>query len=727
MVDSEVGKIVYQTAMRGEDVTGLYDQLAPSQQQAVFHELQDQVRKHTIVGLTPVLFIVGEDIDGDGRGDRLSLLSNSQSGLVLYGNHRVAENKEKVASRSLDSATSALWQPIAAQFGWTDSKEIWSAVERYEKLASTGGVSQQSRVRLYDDLTRLLTVPDSPLANLEPQEKKAKLLARLSFQENRDQDKFTFPIKKTSPQEDAAIDKEDSQASSMKMFLALEHYFKGSVKNWSEAKQTAQVEYDRMRAQDTYRYNHLPKAEDYEVNVDEHGYLRWVKSPDGKTTFYECNRRAGGLSRVIEPDGNSYELGRDGRWYKNGSAQPEPQEVSMEPLKGERVELHDGYVFAVNEHGSVRLSPSRVVGEKNISLNDFAEEALHMMPLFDRDGDQHLSSLELGMAVDDDRLTADVQQVVAALYVQRKGLAKFAENDGNGISLADLEAFTAFIKGGFKSAQGDEALSFVAQGVDGKLKAVQFLQKVGSSKELYNEYGEIRPEQVRQGAIGDCYFMAALASLAACDPELIRRSMKVNRDGTFTVTFAGAPNEPITVRPITDAELSLYADGGKEGVWAAIMEKAYGKYCQESLFRRSPKNLDGGSTIQEGADGGGRPERVLQLLTGKSVDSDELHLTTKNETAKKLDEALNQKPHRAVTAGINASVKQIFGKDYEYTEDDFAMGHAYSIIGFVPGPNGGTVVVRNPWGGKDGTPSGRMELTLDEFYSNFSDVSYMQN
>ncbi|MGC4113421.1 MAG: C2 family cysteine protease [Myxococcales bacterium] len=47
----------------------------------------------------------------------------------------------------------------------------------------------------------------------------------------------------------------------------------------------------------------------------------------------------------------------------------------------------------------------------------------------------------------------------------------------------------------------------------------------------------IKPEDVQQGQLGDCYFPAAIAALAKSQPEVLQNMIKENGDGTYTVTF----------------------------------------------------------------------------------------------------------------------------------------------------------------------------------------------
>jgi len=73
---------------------------------------------------------------------------------------------------------------------------------------------------------------------------------------------------------------------------------------------------------------------------------------------------------------------------------------------------------------------------------------------------------------------------------------------------------------------------------------------------------DIDPNDVRQGQLGDCYFLATLASIAQQDPERIRNMVEANSDGTYTVWFPShhpATGGRIPVR--VTADLPLDRDG----------------------------------------------------------------------------------------------------------------------------------------------------------------------
>jgi hypothetical protein len=191
-----------------------------------------------------------------------------------------------------------------------------------------------------------------------------------------------------------------------------------------------------------------------------------------------------------------------------------------------------------------------------------------------------------------------------------------------------------------------------------------------------------------------------------------------NGNGSYTVTFPGDPDNPITVNAPTQAELGLYNGGTKFGTWVNVLENAWGEYRSQHggvLSQISINVIGGAYTSAEGGGGGGRPEHALRLLTGNGTQTFSPSSFTEQQLAQYLDTALEN--GSAITAGINRSLTS------DRTQDDFMRAHAYSIIGFERGQDGtGYVTVRNPWGENNESTGGTIRITLAQLQQNFSDV-----
>ncbi|CAI7977408.1 Peptidase C2 calpain [Frankia sp. Hr75.2] len=121
----------------------------------------------------------------------------------------------------------------------------------------------------------------------------------------------------------------------------------------------------------------------------------------------------------------------------------------------------------------------------------------------------------------------------------------------------------------------------------------------------------VTPSDVGQGAVGDCYLLAALIGIAQADPGLLRRNLRENPNGTVSVTVhlpTGAV--PVTVtrslpaRAEAGQEIAADADNaaGEPELWAALYEKA----CARTAG--SYARLEGGD-----------PATAMEYLTGTTA------------------------------------------------------------------------------------------------------------
>ena len=96
------------------------------------------------------------------------------------------------------------------------------------------------------------------------------------------------------------------------------------------------------------------------------------------------------------------------------------------------------------------------------------------------------------------------------------------------------------------------------------------------------------PNMINQQGLGDCWLLAGLGAVARDDPQFIRDHMKLNADGTWTVTMYkdGDPVE-ITVEPEVAQDGVMDPSGNPS--WASIYEKAAAEYWGGSY-----DDIDGG-------------------------------------------------------------------------------------------------------------------------------------
>jgi len=275
------------------------------------------------------------------------------------------------------------------------------------------------------------------------------------------------------------------------------------------------------------------------------------------------------------------------------------------------------------------------------------------------------------------------------------------------ISIADFKAHSKQLEATLQSQaviQVSKGISFTAQS-----------QKPGVSYALFADGDAIKsisPEAIKQRSIGDCYFEASLASLAKERPQDIEKMIKDNNDGTYTVTFPGAPDEPIVVKAPTEAELGVYNAASEYGIWANVIEKAFGQYRQNhgliGLLEWIPGKQE--HTPTDAAGGGGMAIEAMNLLSPKGSDLSFCFWNSEDDIATEIKEALRDS--RMVTCGTPGV------SDQERLANGYPADHVYSVVGYREDAQGHRfVTVRNPWGGegKDGTS----EVSIEEFKRTF--------
>ncbi len=215
---------------------------------------------------------------------------------------------------------------------------------------------------------------------------------------------------------------------------------------------------------------------------------------------------------------------------------------------------------------------------------------------------------------------------------------------------------------------------------------------------------------VRQGAIGNCYFPAALAAVAAQNPQAIKDAIKQNPDGTYTVRFyeSGNKNRPVDIKldsdlyvrsfggPIYGGSLGGSVEKDKMELWYPLIEKAYAQWkgSYDAIG-------NGGSAGRVMSEVLGRPQGYEWVSAG---NAERLYNRIKTDIARGV-------PVAAGTHGSDQAAR--------YTNTGVYANHAYSVLG-VEEKNGEKFVkLRNPWGqseyGNDGKNDGFFSLPLSKF------------
>jgi hypothetical protein len=199
-----------------------------------------------------------------------------------------------------------------------------------------------------------------------------------------------------------------------------------------------------------------------------------------------------------------------------------------------------------------------------------------------------------------------------------------------------------------------------------------------------------------QGALGDCYFIAALSSVAWARTYVI--AQRTRATGTAQQNFVdmiefykGGKPEKVEVTELlplnSPSNTFIYARSSEAGeIWPAVYEKAYAKW----------RTNDPGDKPNYAPIAGGDPVGAAAQLTGltpyyywnSGLSADAIY-------TKVRENCISRKTFNPMVAWTYASSPS---PDVNYANAHLAANHAYSILGWQYASNQKYIVLRNPWG-----------------------------
>ncbi|MFN9719899.1 MAG: C2 family cysteine protease, partial [Planctomycetota bacterium] len=212
----------------------------------------------------------------------------------------------------------------------------------------------------------------------------------------------------------------------------------------------------------------------------------------------------------------------------------------------------------------------------------------------------------------------------------------------------------------------------------------------------------------RQGMLGDCYFIAAVASIADRNPDAVRNMFIDNGDGTYTVRFFSSGTSGFTSDYVTvNRRLPAYSNGqlGYSGfgqsisqtsttLWIALAEKAYAQWNETGLSGRD------GTNRYSAIEGG-----WMWYVNAQVLGADSTYAYFSSSAKSTLMNAISAQ--QAVTLGTwpNATTGGLYGS------------HAYIVTSYNASSD--TFSLHNPWGVSHPTP-----LTWPQLQANCSIFVY---
>ena len=226
----------------------------------------------------------------------------------------------------------------------------------------------------------------------------------------------------------------------------------------------------------------------------------------------------------------------------------------------------------------------------------------------------------------------------------------------------------------------------------------------------------VKIEDVQQGHLADCFFVAALASVAFTHPELLEKAITEKPDGTMSIRLyhqlPSGKYEADDVRidklvPMTNGRPTFARGANSTQMWPAWMQKAYAVEVS---------NANGEQPNYQSINNGGMPGDALSALTGKPSHDIAISPSLGAGLYTSLQQAIKAK--HPITA-LSPKKLPAGAPVHEW--------HTYSVMGVSTHDGKQWVQVRNPWGySEPGDPNGGdgiFEITLEDFQKSFTTVS----
>jgi hypothetical protein len=259
---------------------------------------------------------------------------------------------------------------------------------------------------------------------------------------------------------------------------------------------------------------------------------------------------------------------------------------------------------------------------------------------------------------------------------------------------------------------------------------------------LFAQKDSVQPGSVHQQGRHNCYWQAAIASIAGINPQKLEEMIMPANDSGYVVRFPGASDKPIKVSPLSNAE-QLYSSGAsKYGAWTGILEKAYGTYRAEHNSHSFSKNEisntqntfgadpsfpnRGRITLQEATDWGFCDDALELLSDSKKISLFYLREGHEKKVAKVLEEAMAKRLPMTVETGEPSYPR--FGFKAGENKSKLADDHIFSVLNYDATTK--VVTVRDPRGEETGAnikdellepaKDGVLKLRLETFVKYFT-------
>jgi hypothetical protein len=248
--------------------------------------------------------------------------------------------------------------------------------------------------------------------------------------------------------------------------------------------------------------------------------------------------------------------------------------------------------------------------------------------------------------------------------------------------------------------------------------------------------GRVLGAEVKQHHVGDCFFIASLASFAQRRPGEVEAAIRERGEGTFVVRLFHRDQETGTLVP-REVEVDdripevrghpIYATTvSGHGLWVSLFEKAY------AVQRR------GYSVLNHGGD----PEAAIHALTGRTAHTTWLEHADPDAIWDALEHAIHARQITLASTFTDGEARAMLERKHEarqptlppaereafsYKPRGLVAAHEYSVWALSGTGKERAVTLRNPWAHhepeRNGEDDGVFSVPLHELMLLFANIT----
>ncbi|MFM6397125.1 C2 family cysteine protease, partial [Planktothrix sp.] len=219
-------------------------------------------------------------------------------------------------------------------------------------------------------------------------------------------------------------------------------------------------------------------------------------------------------------------------------------------------------------------------------------------------------------------------------------------------------------------------------------------------------------QDINQGNLGDCYYLASLATTAFRSPSTIQNMFIDNGDNTYTVRFYNnGVTDYVTVDRYlpTSSGTPIYAETPNGELWVALAEKAYAQLNESGWIGQSNTNSYPGIE-------GGLGYYAIPHVTGR--------FTSQVYNPSGIVDT------NAIINAFNVGSLITVGSKPSGVASNVVPSHEYTLVGYNSSTQQFTLY--NPWGTNGGYYNGtfkpgQLQLTASQLSQNFDYWAYTTN